>query len=68
MKSAAEILASIKGKTIENIAGVPSKNTVKEITLYFTDGTAIEMFPSVLFHGNENFGAEVEIEINEIID
>lgn len=62
MKSFAEKLQSLKGKTIEAVtADKISDSGAKQINLYFTDGSVESFVSSVLFHGNEEHSAESEI-------
>ncbi len=65
MKSFAEKLISLKGKTIQNVtAEFDEKNDGgNPVVLYFTDGTEMEFFPTVIFHGNEEYSAAAIIQI-----
>ena len=59
-----DVLASLKGKTIENVTASPTKGEsgVDSFTLYFTDGTSKEFYSTITFHGNDEFPAECEIQ------
>jgi hypothetical protein len=63
MKSFAEKLLSMKGKTIENItADKIGDFGARQIDLYFTDGTSESFVSSILHDGNEEWNAESEIQ------
>lgn len=62
MKSFAEKLSSLKGKTVEAVtADKISDSGAKQIDLYFTDGSIESFVSSISFHGNEVYPAESEI-------
>ncbi len=64
-KSFAAQIAEIKGKTIENVgASVITDTGVNKLTLYFTDGTEIELFSTITNESTSEQSAACEIQVS----
>ena len=59
-----EILNNLAGKTIERVCADVTETGAKEIIFFLTNGEEVKIYSYVTFHGNEEWPAEAEIQVD----